>query len=100
MMQTIRAEEIAVIAHHTNLSDRSARFFEFATVLSFFMLELDHNHACAQIRNGRLPLRISPRSIIVKRHAFNSPQCHSVLTLIGLSGQAACGRHPTQRVSR
>ena len=43
--------------------------------------------------------RISPRSIAVSATLLNLLQCHSVLTFSerSLSGQAACGRHPTSR---
>ena len=40
MMQTTRAEIIAVTSAHTSISDRSARFFEFCNQAVSLMLEL------------------------------------------------------------
>ena len=61
MMQITRAEIIAVtlLIHQPNLSDRSARFFEFCNQAVSLMLELTITSARqrgkARYCNGRLP---------------------------------------------
>ena len=46
-MQITRAEIIAVTLLNINLSDRSARFFEFCNQAASLMLELTITSACA-----------------------------------------------------
>ena len=103
-MQITRAEIIAVtLLIHQSLWP-FARFFEFCNQAVSLMLELTITSArqwspecCC---NGRLPDGLSPRSIIGK-----APRSLICLTIPqrpdfserSLSGQTACGRHPTNR---
>ena len=86
---------------HTSISDRSARFFEFWQSGRQPYARTDHNQrpgSEAQILLQRsIAWRISPRSIIGKapRSLICCNATASWLPREKSSGQAACGRHPT-----
>ena len=99
-MQITRAEIIAVTLAHTSISDRSARFFEFCNQAVSLMLEL--TITSARQWSPDIAATVDCLTDITTINHGGAPRplicCNATASwLFGekSSGQAACGRHPT-----